>query len=358
MKKLVITGGHHNSALVVAELFQQAGYEVHWFGHRHASHDDLSDSAEYQEVKSAGIKFYDLHAGKLGRAVSVGDLLRIPGGIITAYKYLRLIRPVGVLSFGGYLGFAASVAGYLLGISVYLHEQTVIAGKSNRLVGLIARRIFLTWDSSRPYFPHAKTVVVGLPLRRSILKASKIKYFHNSLPTLVVMGGKQGSHLINQFIFTHINVLLKRYNILHQTGTNLVTGDYKQAELVKSQLPKSEQAKYRPVGYIGHEEIGTILRSADLYLGRSGAHIVYELCVLALPSVLIPYPHTHKQEQLLNAKLLTRYGVGTILPEKDLRLQNLLTAMLRAENLPLHTPSLPRDAAKKIVKSISSDIEA
>ena len=57
MKTLVITGGHHTSALEVARLLRQEGWRIYWFGHRQSMWGDTSDSAEYREVTAAGIKF-------------------------------------------------------------------------------------------------------------------------------------------------------------------------------------------------------------------------------------------------------------------------------------------------------------
>ena len=73
-KKLVFTGGHHNSALSVAKLLLNRGLggagetedvEVVWLAHKYTMLGDRSLSAEYQEVTNAGIKFRELQAGKL-----------------------------------------------------------------------------------------------------------------------------------------------------------------------------------------------------------------------------------------------------------------------------------------------------
>ena len=43
---------------------EEKGWNIIWYGHRHSMWGDESDSAEYREVTAAGIKFYDLKAGK------------------------------------------------------------------------------------------------------------------------------------------------------------------------------------------------------------------------------------------------------------------------------------------------------
>lgn len=357
MKHLVITGGHHNSALVIAKACKKRGYKVSWIGHRQAAAGDSSPSAEYQEVSAAKIPFHELRAGKLSKSTQLKEILRIPLGIIRGVLLLRRLRPTAILSFGGYIGFAVATAGWLLGVPLYVHEQTVIAGKSNQLISRLARRIFLTWESSWPYFPQDKSVVVGLPLRDSILKPSHINYFENKLPTIAVLGGKQGSHALNLCIAEHLDKLLTEFNIIHQTGTNTVTSDYAHAVARRKSLDSKLAKRYIVRGYIGEDEIGTVLGSVDLYVGRSGAHITYELGILGVPSVLIPYMYTHRAEQWQNAEVLAGAGSGVILAESELTYRSLTNAIHQLQSKETSPLNLPRNAKQQIVTALDKDLK-
>ena len=291
MHTIVITGGHHNSALVVARELLTRGHKVIWIGHRYAGRGDKQDSAEYIEVKAANIPFHDLKAGKL--LPDPKELVRFPLGIIQSLKLLKQIKPDAILSFGGYLGGTVALAGKCLDIPIYLHEQTVTAGRANMLIGYLANKIYLTWEESAKYFESAKVKIVGLPLRKSILTAESKQLFSRHKPMLLVMGGKQGAHAINQFIFTHLQDLLTHYNIVHQTGTNSLTRDYVRSISIQNALGSLADS-YLPMGYITESEIGVYLHSADLYFGRSGAHICYELGLLGLPSISPPHIHPRR----------------------------------------------------------------
>lgn len=353
MTKIVLTGGHHNAALVVAKHLNAQGISVVWFGHRYATRGDTHDSAEYLEVKAAGFPFFELRAGRF--TPNLRELLYLPLGFFQAFKLLRQIKPSAILTFGGYLGVPTAIAGTLLGIPLYLHEQTSTAGKANRLISRFASRIYLTWSSSRRYFPAGKSRVVGLPLRETVLTGKKLPLFTRARPVLLVMGGKQGSQLLNRFVFAHLPKLLAEFNLVHQTGTSSATGDYDRALTLKNTLDKSAD-NYLPVGYLGEYEIGDYFKSADLYFGRSGAHVTYELALLGLPAILVPFLHTHLQEQLKNAKYLADSGNAVILPQSELSLPAFMQTVKLLKNQGRHPLPLPRDASLLLIRDLLQNL--
>ncbi len=347
--KFVITGGHHNSALVVAQDLLSQGHQVVWFGHRYAQQGDRHPSAEYLEVTASQIPFHSLKAGKS----SLNSFPKVPLGIIQAYRLLKQEQPQAVISFGSYLGLTTVIAAAFHRLPIYLHEQTVVAGKANRFSTPFARRIFLTWPQSQTYFPARKTQVVGLPLRPAIIQAKQ-----NLKPkpkTLLILGGKQGSHFINQLIFQLLPQLAQEFTLHHQTGTSSVTGDYQQA----LQLKQSLQLKnYHPYGYLQETELAPLLAQASLVISRSGAHTTYELAYLAKPCLLIPYEYTHKKEQLLNAQLLEATGQATILSQAQLTPDQLYHQIHQklSQSTPFKPLDLPLSASQEIIKTILADL--
>ncbi len=356
--KFIVTGGHHNSALVVAKILLEKGHVVTWIGHSQAQYGDLNPSAEYLEVTASGLPFHDLKAGRLSRLNPLYNLTRLPLGFLQAFRILSLEKPDGVISFGSYIGATVALASWIKRIPLYLHEQTVAPGRANLLTSQFARKIFLTWPSSLKYYPSSKTQVIGLPLRRAVLSARKRKLFKNSKRTILVLGGKQGSHFINTAIFARLSTLLKSYNIIHQTGTSSVTGDYAKAMALKNSLTPSLLVSYDPRGYVVEEEIGTYLASADLVISRAGAHISYELLLRKVPCILIPFEHTPHREQLQNARMLARSGQALVLREKDLKNRDLVSAIRKKllTKKPVPKPSLPENAGEVMVRQILSDL--
>lgn len=354
MYTIIITGGHHNSALVVARELVARGHKVVWIGHRYAARGDKHDSAEYLEVTESKIPFHDLLAGKL--QPNLLELARFPLGISRAIKIMKKAKPSAILSFGGYLGGTVALAGKILNIPIYLHEQTVTAGRANIFIGKLARKIYLTWRESAKYFAKNKTLVVGLPLRTSILNAKSKSFFTRRRPTLLIMGGKQGAHPLNQFIFTHLSDLLTDYNIIHQTGTSSLTRDYDSAIARQGTLGSLADC-YQPLGYIGESEIGAYLASADLYLGRSGAHITYELAVTHLKSILVPLMSTHDHEQHKNAEILVIAKQGVILPQSELNYDHFQRAISQTHQLKPKSLKLSHHATDLLVDDLLADLK-
>ncbi len=345
---VIITGGHHVSALVVAKDLQAKGWNVVWFGHRHSMWKDTADSAEYLDVTSQKIKFIDLKAGKAYRTYNPLKLIRIPVGFLQAFweiitiKLSLGVQLKGTITFGGYLGVPVAIASWLLGVPVISHEQTVIAGWSNRLTALLSKKIAITWPESIKYYPPSKVVVTGLPIRDEILALSEKKVEPQpKISTIFVTGGKQGSHVINKLIFDSVNTLTQKYHIIHQTGVSSINNDLRTAS-------SFHYPNYTFFGY-GSNEMINALNVADLVISRAGAHTVYELALLQKKCILVPIPWSSHNEQYRNANLLVQAHQGIILPEKELSPFSLQAAIDQVEMLHPQKISLPTNAKKLFI---------
>jgi len=354
MKKIVICGGHHNSALVLAEALLKKGYEVVWLGHKYSMLGDKNPSAEYREVTAKKIPFYEIKAGKFQPKYKFWEnLARIPLGFWQSFWLLHQLKPDLICSFGGYLALPAAYAGWLLGIPVVTHEQTTIFGLANKLIAPLAQKIFVTFPSSLKYFPAKKVVLTGLPVREEIFKNRK-KLFHNQNKTIYFTGGKQGSHSLNEAVFKILPQLLEKFNVIHQCGSTTLFDDIKTAKQIK-------EKNYLAKEYFFDEEIGAVLNSADLVVSRAGAHTVYELLRLQKPAILIPIPWSSGQEQLENAQMLQKAGLARVLPQSDLEKGKLREEILSmAEHLKEYQLKeeikIPQNATEIIIGEIEKII--
>lgn len=358
---LIFTGGHHSSALAVANYLRKHDWSVVWLGHRYSQWKDRSDSAEYREVTSSGIPFYDLKAGKAYRTYHPLKLFRIPWGFIQAFwiifklkrNYKKQLR--GIVSFGGYLAVPVVICGWILSVPSITHEQTISAGWANKIISKFARKIAVTWRESVPHFPSSKVVLTGLPFRQEVLKYSSSQNRSRDNRLIYITGGKQGSHLINRAVFSVIKELLNNYQVVHQTGGSSVHSDFQIAQNLHRKLPKDLKQKYEVSSYYSAELAARYLTSAGVVVSRSGAHITSELLLLGTRCVLIPISWSSHSEQQKNAQLLAQNNQAIILAESELNGQSLIKAIQQAQSL--HPSQYPviTDALEKLSLLIESE---
>jgi UDP-N-acetylglucosamine--N-acetylmuramyl-(pentapeptide) pyrophosphoryl-undecaprenol N-acetylglucosamine transferase len=354
-KKIIFTGGHHNSGLEVALLAKKNGYEVVWVGHKFTSRGDKSLSAEYKEITKNDIEFLELKTGRVYKQSNPLEYLKVLLGFIQAFSYLLMHKPSLIFSSGGFIAVPVVITGWFFGIPTITHEQTVTAGWANRALSPFVKKILLTHQSSKKNFPSKKTIVVGLPLKKKLLDRAPKVQFKPKL--LYITCGKQGSHIINSSIFPLIPELVKKYTVVHQTGANTKTQDISKARRVKKSLGKYA-SRYIHAPYFFANEAANYLRSAHLVISRAGAHTTYELCLLGKRAIFIPIPWVSHNEQFLNADLAIKTITGSIIQEKDLSPKTMMKTIKKIDKKKLKPVSktLITDATQRIIKIINQTV--
>lgn len=359
MKKIVITGGHHSSALPVIKELQKRYPEIkiHWIGHKHSMRGNKNPTLEYREITEMGIPFYKLVSGKFYKTLNPIRLLKIPLGFIQSFFLLKKIKPEVIVSFGGYLAVPVVIVGKLLGIKAVTHEQTVVVGYANKLISNFADKILVSWRQSTKYFKDKDVVFTGIPLRQEIFEVrSDSLVLNEELPTLYITAGKTGSRDINNLILEGLGNLLQEYNIIHQTGDHSKYKHYALLTKKYTELGASVKGKYIPMKFVYSDKIGEVFSKADLVLSRSGAHICVELMALNKPALLIPISWVSHNEQFENASVLKDAGLAEILEEKDLSLDSLKSTLSSVfENLGTYSctsDNTVRNSAELIVDEI------
>jgi UDP-N-acetylglucosamine--N-acetylmuramyl-(pentapeptide) pyrophosphoryl-undecaprenol N-acetylglucosamine transferase len=155
---------------------------------------------------------------------------------------------------------------------------------------------------------------------------------------LLVFGGSQGARQINEAMLDAAPGLAGLpLEIFHQTGEadrERVAAGYAKAGLA------AEVAAFEP-------EMPRRYRWADVALCRAGALTVAELCMSALPSLLVPYPHAADDHQRANAKALERAGAARLLEPATLTGTLLLYALRELFAAPGEIASMSAAAGKR-----------
>lgn len=334
-KLILITGGHATPAIACIEELKSRGFtNLVYVGQRKSLLFDRNLSSEYRLItEKESIPFKNLIAGKLSLFFNLHSLiwlLRIPIGFIQALYFLLTLRPSIILTFGSHVAVPICFWGSILKIPIIAHEQTTTTGRSNKFIQNYADKVCLSWDENidESSLNSDKFVLTGNPIRNSILKVTT-DHFHfkdNRKKTIFITGGNQGAHAINEFIFSNIEKLTSKYNVIHQTGSNTLFNDFAKATQLEKKL-NSSGTVYISRDYIFVEEMAEAYAKSDIVVSRAGANTITELLVLKKKAILIPIPTTSGDEQFKNAKLLEELGLGKTILQSELNFDNFEAAI-------------------------------
>ena len=302
------TGGHIYPALAVAAEVRRRNPE--------ASILFLGGSGpEGDLARKAGLEFLALPAsGVLGKgAKSLLSIIWVSRGVILATRALRRFRPEVVIGFGGYAGFCPVLAAAMLRIPSAVHEQNSVPGVTNRVLGKLVKRVFVSFNDRLNNFPALKVTRTGNPVREDIAATKRGQA--GDRRNLLVLGGSQGAKALNDAMVEALPQLLEaRVNILHQTGAV-------DEARIREAYAKAGADPNCVHGFI--EGMAAAYAWADLALCRAGASTVFELAATATPSILVPFPFAAHDHQRVNAEHLADLGAAKLLDQNDLSAETL-----------------------------------
>src|SRR5262249_35049942 len=129
----------------------------------------------------------------------------LPGAILAAKRMLKEFHPDVVIGVGGYASGPTMLAAVLTGIPTVAFEPNIVPGFANRVV---ARRVSVAavhFEETTNYFRDSK--ITGVPVRQAFFN---LPPKNDPRPTLLVFGGSQGAHGINQAIIQAAATLCQR----------------------------------------------------------------------------------------------------------------------------------------------------
>lgn len=311
--KLVIagggTGGHLFPGVAVAEefLWRDADNEVLFIGTERGLERKVLPELGYnlRTITVEGLKGKGLR--------SVLGLVKLPWSLVQSFGILSDFGPDMVLGVGGYASGPVVLAAVLQGIPTAITEQNAIPGETNKLLAKLVSRVFLSFPEHRDWAPAEKTIVTGNPIRAGLLDKALGSDRHDSF-TLLVFGGSQGAHMINEAVLAaldHVRDIFKGIRIIHQTGADDLERVKKAYEdragegLIAEALP-----------FI--KDMGAAYKSADLLVCRAGATSIAEITACGKAAVFIPFPFAVADHQTRNAEALAAAGAAVMVPQKEL----------------------------------------
>ncbi len=347
------TGGHLFPALAVAEVLQERGHEsVILISEKEIDALATKDRDEFRFEKIPGMGM-----PKLLSPAIIPFLKMFHESLSRCRALYEKFKPDAVLGMGGFTSTAPIFAARRRRIPSFLHESNAIPGKANRLNAKMVNTVLLGMKECAAFFPRAHCEVTGTPIRKSLStpisreQALGIFGFQGDRKTLLVMGGSQGAHGLNEAIIKALPLLKELpLQLVHLTGArdeSLVTANCR-----RENFPAFVAAFHRRM-----EEAYSV---ADLAIARSGAASLAELAHFGIPAILVPYPAAAEDHQTLNAEVFERAGAAVVLQERDAtaeavagKVKELVTGEGRLREMSEKCRALaPQNAAERVVETI------
>jgi UDP-N-acetylglucosamine--N-acetylmuramyl-(pentapeptide) pyrophosphoryl-undecaprenol N-acetylglucosamine transferase len=301
------TGGHVIPALAIAQqLRNEFTAEILFIG--------TSRGIENRLVPAAGFPLCLVDVGALknvGIATRAKTLFDLPRAVWIAAGILSEFQPDVVIGVGGYASGPAMLAAVLRRIPTLIFEPNVVPGFANRVVAPVVSTAAVHFEETGKYFRNS--VITGVPVREAFFQVLN----ESAAPTLLVFGGSQGAHAINQAVSQAAPELLQRIpglHLVHQTGE----ADYNDAKAAYERVSDRVEV-YRFI-----DDMPAFFSRATLLVCRSGASTVAEVTAAGKPAIFVPFPRAADDHQKRNAEALERAGAAILLEQAHLTPESLI----------------------------------
>ncbi|NCN53234.1 UDP-N-acetylglucosamine--N-acetylmuramyl-(pentapeptide) pyrophosphoryl-undecaprenol N-acetylglucosamine transferase [Candidatus Wolfebacteria bacterium] len=326
------SGGHIYPLIAVAqELKKQSEsfnlpLDMRYFG---------GARAYAQEIVDNDIEFVPILSSKLRRYFSPMNLIDIPKFFLSLVQLMWKLfwfMPDVVFSKGGPGAFAVVLVARFYLIPVVIHESDSIPGLTNKLSGIFSKKVFLAFSSARDYFKNKDVEIVGNPVRNSLfeqassltmtdenqyIQARKGLGLNLETPTILILGGSQGAERLNNFVLESLDILLDKYQILHQVGKRNFDSYKKEYDYISKNWSEDMKNKYLPRPFF-NTDMSDVLIASDIVVTRAGSGTIFEIAAFGKPAILIPLPEAANDHQLENARFYSKTGAAVVIQQDNL----------------------------------------
>jgi len=306
------TAGHVFPAIAVMQGLVDAGVDP-----AQLKYVGAQRGIETELVPESGFSGTFFAVGGIGRKFSFQTPTFLARQIAATFRSIVLFRrwKVGaVVSVGGYASLPPVLAAIVLRRPIVVISYDRIPGRASRLAARWASSSAVAFEGSRL----RNAVVVGAPLRRSILQVDRRKDAHAARHRLgvpdgrdlvVVMGGSLGSGVLNDAVasFLESNSARNDLAVIHISGKQRVTGP-------------SERNGDTSIWYRRSEFVRTVedlYAAADLFVGRGGASTVHEVAATGTPAILVPWSGASDDHQVANVRWLSDSFGAVLVGDND-----------------------------------------
>ncbi|PHK37160.1 UDP-diphospho-muramoylpentapeptide beta-N-acetylglucosaminyltransferase [Nostoc linckia z16] len=346
------TGGHIYPAIAIANELKLRfpGCKILFVG--------ASDKMEMQKVPQAGYEIKGLWIAGIQRRITLDNAmfpLKLVSSVWKSRGIIKEFRPDVVIGTGGFASGPLLRAASGMGIPTVIQEQNSYPGITNKWLAKNAQKICVAYEGLERFFPPAKIVVTGNPVRQDLLGTEEKQEeaagrfgLNPQKKTLLVLGGSLGARRINQLIAKELAWLLAQdVQIIWQCG-KLYFEEYRS---------QGDKEGVHLLSFIDRMDLA--YAAADFVISRSGASSVSELCLVGKPVLFIPSPNVAEDHQTQNAKAIVGKEGALMLKEVQLDTQfhsvfgDMINNKEKQERLSQNIRRMAKpDATKDIVEEI------
>lgn len=347
------TGGHIFPALAIARRLQEEipGVEILFIGAR--------GKMEMQKVPEAGFPIRGLWISGISRSLSVSNLsfpFKMVSSLANAWRIIHDFKPDAAIGVGGYASGPALKMASWMGVPTLIHESNSFPGITNKWLGGTVDRVCVAYPGMEKYFPKAKIIVTGNPVRREVIEitgkekeAAGFFGLEEGKLTLLVIGGSQGALSMNRSVAACLDLITTLgIQMIWQTGP-VYLGEAREQAAAHPDLPVTV------TGFIRRMDLAYAL--AGIVISRAGAITLAELANVRKPVVFVPLPSAAEDHQYKNAETLVNKKAALVV--RDERAAELLPEILsRLAGDQMMREELSRNIGEFAIKDADSRIVA
>lgn len=310
--KIVLTGGgtagHIWPVIAVVEELRKLNKNLDFLFISSSFNNDE------QIIDKYNLNYKAIHSGKVRRYFDWNNFIdpfKVIKGFFQAIKILKKNQPNVIFAKGGYTTFPVVLAGWLLKIPIIIHESDSIMGLANKMEAKLAKRVCVGFSEN--YYPNIsrqKIVYTGNPVRSEFIQAKRSNDSNRRSNTILITGGSQGAHFINQTILAILPKLTKKYHVIHICGKS----DY-------TECKKNTFSHYELYNFT--DKIPELMKRANLIITRAGAGTLAEISSLSKPAIIIPLPTSANNHQAQNAQVYKEHKAAAVIIEQNIIPDNL-----------------------------------
>ena len=162
----------------------------------------------------------------------------------------------------------------------------------------------------------------------------------------LVLGGSLGAKIINNTILDALPELVKKFQIIHQTGKEHFQEVSMTADTLLSESPHKN--RYKPFDYLNTLSMRMCAGVAQAAITRAGSTL-FEIAWWGMPSIVVPIASSNGNHQERNAYTYAESGAAIVIDEKNLKPHVLVSEVTRIIEDKALSEKM-RAAAKKFVR--------